>query len=544
MTTKQEQTLSAWFKQFDRAHQLSVSRQLAAVGLVRCLSLVFLILGFYFFALGIHTWIVHQLPFSSDTILKMALCFLVSWLIQGGSHLLVQRYKQGLLIRLEHQLARSLAWQQHALIRQQSPFYWQSLWLKHIPSLVNWCFEYRVQQLVATVMPLLVLAVIFSVNYVIGIGLIFALPVVPLFMIIVGKGAASQHKKHFTALNRLGSLFADRLNALPLLASYQAHNKQSQLLTNASTQLNERTMKVVSVAFLSNTVLDFFATLSVALVAVFIGFTLLGELKIGPEISLHHGLWILLTVPLLLSEMKRLGQVYHQKAEVEAARAPLDKVFGELPPSNHDKQERFTHFFTNKFSVDGLLTGTNVSVTRGDKIRVCGKSGTGKTVLLEALAGQRLASAQLAGTFVWIHQSPLIMPGSLRSNLTVGRVLDDNALRDALHQVELTAWFEVLPKGLDTIMSNYPALSGGEAQRLSLARALLSNADIWFLDEPTAHLPENQHHRLSALIATITRDKTVFWASHKYLPANYFSQHWIISNKHIICCPSEGNCDE
>ncbi len=544
MTTKQEQTLNLWFRQLDKTHRLRVTRQLAALGLVRCLSLIFLIGGFYFFALGVHTWIVFQLPFSSDTILNMALCLLASWIIQGVSHLLVQRYKQGLLNRLEHQLARSLAWQQHALIRQQSTFYWQSLWLKHIPSLVNWCFEYRVQQLVATVMPLLVLAVIFSVNYVIGVGLILALPVVPLFMIIVGKGAASQQKKHFTALNRLGSLFADRLNALPLLASYNAHNKQSQLLTNASTQLNERTMKVVSVAFLSNTVLDFFATLSVALVAVFIGFTLLGELNIGPEISLHHGLWILLTVPLLLSEMKRLGQVYHQKAEVEAAREPLNKVFGELPPSELGEQKRFTYFFTNKFSVEGLLTGTNVSVKQGDKIRVCGKSGAGKTVLLEALAGQRIASAQLSGTFVWLHQSPLIMPGSLRSNLTVGRDLDDNALLNALHRVELTGWFEALPEGLDTKMSDYPALSGGESQRLSLARALLSNADIWFLDEPTAHLPENQHHRLSALIVSLTRDKTVFWASHKHLPASYFSQHWIISNKHIICCPSEGNYNE
>lgn len=89
-------------------------------------------------------------------------------------------------------------------------------------------------------------------------GLAVALPIVPLFMVIVGKGAASLHRKHFVALERLGGLFTDRLNALPLMASYRAHNTQMRLLNNASEQLNKRTMRVVGVAFLSSSVLDFF----------------------------------------------------------------------------------------------------------------------------------------------------------------------------------------------------------------------------------------------------------------------------------------------
>lgn len=111
--------------------------------------------------------------------------------------------------------------------------------------------------MVALIVPIMALGVIFAVNPIIGPGLLLTLPVVPLFMIIVGKGAAALHRKHFVALERLGSLFTDRLSALSMLSSFNANHKQTELLTNASDNLNSRTMKVVSVAFLSTSVLDF-----------------------------------------------------------------------------------------------------------------------------------------------------------------------------------------------------------------------------------------------------------------------------------------------
>jgi ATP-binding cassette subfamily C protein CydD len=83
-------------------------------------------------------------------------------------------------------------------------------------------------------------------------------------------------------------------------------------------------------------------------------------------------------------------------------------------------------------------------------------------------------------------------------------------------------------------MTDYPALSGGEAQRLSLARALLRDAEVWLLDEPTAHLPDSQHHRLSSLIYSLTQQKTLLWASHKALPAQWFSHFWTIENKEVL----------
>ncbi len=488
----------------------------------------------------------------------MALC----WLFQGAFNALSSTSKTKVLGKLEQQLKYVFLARQHALIRQHSIYYWQTLWLQHIQAFTDWALEYRVQQMIAVIVPLLALSVIFYVNPVIGFGLLLTLPVVPLFMIIVGKGAAVLHRKHFVALERLGSVFTDRLTALPMLASFQAHEKQTELLKQASEHLNTRTMKVVSVAFLSNSVLDFFATLAVALVAVFIGFSLLDELNIGPAITLQQGLWVLLTVPLLLSEMKKLGQVYHQKAQAEAAQDELSSLFtlsfygeGEMHSGNEeepllDRSQRenepllvasdFNVFEMNaslytslsscgsKTSV--LLSAESLAISKGDRILLSGASGSGKTLLLEALGGQRPASHRFYEPVVWITQHPVITPGTVRENLCLDDSYTDEALSEVLTAVELGPWLALLPYGLDTVMTDYPQLSGGEAQRLSLARALLRDAAIWLLDEPTAHLPDSQHHRLAQLIHRLGENKTLIWASHKALPANWFTHFWTISN--------------
>ena len=530
------QSLQAWFNQLDKTHSLGVRKNVLLLAVTKCLSLFSLIIAFYYFSQVIQNWVVNRQPASSHDIIGLSVCLFICWVLQGIVNTLTLSFKDKLLSALEHQLHTIFAIQQHALVRQNSIFYWQTLWVKHIQALTNWAYDYRVQQYVAVLVPVLALVVIFYVNAIIGFGLLIALPIVPIFMIIVGKGAASLHRKHFSALERLGGLFTDRLNALPLLASYRAHATQTNLLENASKQLNDRTMKVVGVAFLSSSVLDFFATLSVALVAVFIGFSLLGELNLGPTISLQQGLWILLSVPLLLSEMKKLGQVYHQKAEAEAASECLFSLFDiNQVPHTYDLSlpDSFSGFDAKNFTVPGLLTAHHLTINKGDHILLNGASGSGKTVLLEALAGHRKASHYLNAKSVWISQQPVILPGTVRENLLIDNDYSDNELYDVLTRVELTQWLAELPNGLDTPMTDYPSMSGGEAQRLALARGLLRDADVWLLDEPTAHIPDEQHHRLSKLISQITEGKTVLWASHKLLPAHWFNAHWHIAGGEV-----------
>ncbi|AXT38789.1 ATP-binding cassette domain-containing protein [Alteromonas sp. BL110] len=539
----------------DSAHTLGLRRSLMSQVAVKCLSLFSLIIGFYYFSCIAQDWVVNESPAAQNDLVGLSVCLGITWLLQGAVNRLSQQAKSTVLHKLEIQLKKIFVIRQHALVRQNSVYYWQSLWLQHLQAFTDWALEYRVQQAIAVVVPLLALSVLFYVNPVIGFGLLITLPVVPLFMIIVGKGAAALHRKHFGALERLGSLFTDRLTALPMLANFQAHQRQTVLLKEASKHLNNRTMKVVSVAFLSNSVLDFFATLAVALVAVFIGFSLLRELEIGPAITLQQGLWILLTVPLLLSEMKKLGQVYHQKAQAEAAQEELAPLYKNMPSTVSlqcraqcaDNPEEMSRLLdASNFNVfdlrepallnegrvqPALLKADSLIISKGDKVLLNGKSGAGKTLLLEALSGQRPATHKFEQLVLWITQHPVITPGTVRENLCLNDTYSDDILMTALRDVELEAWLTLLPYGLDTVMTDYPQLSGGEAQRLSLARALLRDESIWLLDEPTAHLPDEQHHRLAQLIKRLGESKTLIWASHKALPCNWFNQFWSVEKK-------------
>lgn len=433
---------------------------------------------------------------------------------------------------LEQRLAKQLIHQQQSLIRTRPVYYWQTLWQKHLPAVADWRCDYCVQQQLAVWVPVFALALIFYLNYFIGLMLVLTLPVVPLFMIIVGKGAAFLHQREFVALNRLGSLFTDRLQALPLLAATRAHANQQQQLEKASMALNQRTMKVVSVAFLSNTVLDFFATLTVALTAVFIGFSLLGEISVGPQVTLFSGLWILLCAPLVLSQMKKMGSFYHQKAQAETAREALSGLLGQ--PDTAARPSGDSNSCMQDFALSTpCLRAEKLSVQAGNWIHITGPSGSGKTALLEALAGQRQASHCLGGRLVMLTQQPVILPETIRTNLCLGQNFCDEDLWQALKQVELADKIGTLPGGLNYRLGEFAELSGGELQRLAIARLLLRDADIWLLDEPTAHLPEQQHVAISRLLQQICKDKTVLWVSHKPLPARWFNAQWSIADGQV-----------
>ena len=497
---------------------------------------VITILAYWYFSVLIQDWIVNDRLTTRAPLLAMTVCLTGAWLLHRVRIYKTEHAKARLLHTLEKRLIAQFSCQQHALIRRQSTYYWQSLWLQHLPAVADWHYEYRVQQSVAGLVPLLVLAVIGWMNPVIGIGLLIALPVVPLFMIVVGKGAAQLHQRHFLAFERLGGMFVDRLKALPTLASFVAYDRQKSLLSRASEQLNKATIRVVTVAFLSNTVLDFFATLCVALVAVFIGFTLLGEIQVGPDIDLQTGLWILLTVPLLLSEMKALGQIYHQKALAQSA----SEALGELVSEPGDcLASRCVGSFNGEYFADFSMTSprlsaSSLSISKGDWIRLKGASGAGKTLLLEALAGQREASHRLDCGYVYLTQQVALLPGTLRENLCLDDQYIDETLWKALGQVQLASWARQLDKQLDTPLGEHPPLSGGEAQRLAIARLLLRDADVWLLDEPTAHLPEAQHAEISELLRVCCNDKTMIWASHKNLPECWFDKVWLIEGEKVL----------
>ncbi|WP_100643418.1 ATP-binding cassette domain-containing protein [Alteromonas facilis] len=422
---------------------------------------------------------------------------------------------------------------QTAITRQFTPTFWQQLSLTHIPDVAEFFTQYSIQKWLAGITPLIVIAVIFPVNYVVAISLLLTLPVVPLFMVLVGKQAANLHRKHFIALERLGDMFSDRLKALPLLVATDQHAPQRARLDDASRIVNRKTMSVVSVAFLSTSVLDFFATVAIALVAVFIGFTLLGEINIGPTMNFEQGLFMLLVSPLLFAELKNLGRFYHQKAKAEAGAERLEQVLKDTKPLRFS--EHFDGISWLNYRVEEpAMHASALTIKSGDWILLSGASGAGKSVLLEALMGFRPATHQFPIRPTMMSQQATIFDNTLAYNLSLEHTdITRTAMIDALQKVGLSDWAEALPYGLDTPLGDHPPLSGGEAHRLALARILLLKPEVILLDEPTAHLTLEQHKQISTLLRAQLKDKTVIWASHKPLPKEWFTHQWSVETGEV-----------
>lgn len=463
------------------------------------------------------------------------LCAGLVWIV--CSHLAFG-FQQRLEARIESDVEAELhsQWLAHqtVLTHQHSEYFWSTLVMNHIPSIAQYAAQYIPQKWLVGVVPLVILVPILNVNYVVSGILLITMPLIPVFMILVGKGAQARHQQHFEALDRLGSLFTDRVKGLRLISTFNRHNHEVEKLDRASRIVNDRTMSVVSIAFLSNTVLDFFSTVSVALIAVFIGFSLLGELQLGPAIDFQQGLFLLLLAPLLFADLKHLGRLYHQKSAALSAAEIIFPILSLVRPSHANHS--FHHLQWSQLEVEqGLVSAPELVIHKGDSILLTGLSGAGKSVFLEGIMGLREATHRLPGHCVLMSQKSTILPCSLRENLLLGHELTDDQLWNSLQQVELTQWATTLPDGLDTIMGEQVAMSGGQAHRLALARVLLHQPDVLLLDEPTAHLSHEQHHALSQLIHSLTHSITLIWVSHRPLNPIWFDQTWTIEQGRLTC---------
>ena len=518
-----------WLKAISRMARVSQLQ----VFVVRVFQLAAQITTFWFFSDLIQTIIVEQQALFIQQIAPFLWAASVWGVCVCLSDSMSCKAKFALENQLEESVHRVLKSRQISMTRRYSSAFWQQLLLSNLRDIGDYLTQYSVQKWISAITPLIVLLVILPVNYVVALALLLTMPIVPLFMILVGRGAAVLHRRHFVALERLGDMFSDRLKGLSLITSTGQHHNQLDRLDKASKLVNRRTMKVVSVAFLNNTVLDFFSTVSIALVAVFIGFTMLGELSFGPEIDLHQGLFMLLVAPLLFAELRSLGKLYHQKARAEAGAERFEGVFSEAVADNPARHSADVAWINFNVDTPGLHAD-QLKINKGDWILLSGASGSGKSSLLEALMGFRAASHSLSGELALMSQQSSVLDNSLAFNLHLGHEeFSDKTLIEALQSVGLGDWFAALPQGLATELGDYPAMSGGEAQRLALARILLLQKDIVLLDEPTAHLTQELHEQLSVLIHDRLKDKTVIWASHKPLPETWFKQKWRITQGEI-----------
>lgn len=388
------------------------------------------------------------------------------------------------------------------------------------------------------VLPLVILGLAFWHSWAVGIALLISGPLIPVFMALVGMAAKETSARQMAEIGTLNDFLVERLSALVDIRLLGAKGLVLQGFERQGRDLRHRTMAVLGVAFLSSTVLELFAAIGVAMVAVYVGFSLLGAVEFGAwggRLTPEAGIFLLLLAPEFYQPLRDLSAAWHDKA---AASAVIDEIAAysseeetQLPGAG-GPAPRLTG--PASVALQGCLTPAgcalpDITIVAGERVAIVGASGTGKTSALRLMAGLELppqGKVVVAGQVLtagnadgwrarlgWMPQAPHFLTGSLRQNLTLGRPGD---LTDALDLAAIGAVVQALPHGLATRLGETGGgLSGGEARRVTLARAVFAKPDLLLADEPTADLDaETARSVTEGLLAQSARGVTLVVATH------------------------------
>ncbi|KFZ39062.1 amino acid ABC transporter permease [Shewanella mangrovi] len=439
---------------------------------------------------------------------------------------------------------------------------WASIVLEQIEDLQDFYARYLPQMSLAGFIPLIILCCAFPLNWAAGLILLITAPLIPLFMILVGMGAADANRRNFSALQQLSGHFMDRLKALPTLKLFHRAAAEQQAIAKASEAFRERTMAVLRLAFLSSAVLEFFGAVSIAVLAVYFGFSYLGELNFGhygTPISLFTGMFILIMAPEFYQPLRDLGSHYHAKAQAIGAAEALMELLnapeplavghtavpaGELTIRAHELKV---------LSMDGVTLAGPLSFTIApqQKIALVGPSGAGKTSLLNVLLGflpyegsllvngielNSLDIHQWRQHLGWLGQNPQLFHGSIADNLRLGQSeLTDTELWHWLEQARVDDFVKAQADGLQHAIGEFGAgLSVGQAQRLSLARTLAKQAPLMLLDEPSASLDsQNEQWVLDALWNAL-QDRGCLMITHRLDQLDRVDSVWVMEQGTLV----------
>lgn len=412
--------------------------------------------------------------------------------------------------------------------------------------------RFNVQKMTAVSTPMILGLVIAYVNVRSALILLATAPFVVLAMAVIGIKTAKNSREQLDALAQMSGRFLDWLRGVNTLTRLQAINTASDDVARSAGEYKHRTMQVLKVAFLNSTALEFFSALAIALVAVYLGFGLLGKLSWSQGVAIidyRSALFILLLVPEFYLPLKRLGAEYHAKSSAVACAKVLAPLCATSPPTKPPLHLNDYGVVLDNVSVTTggrtRLTSLSLTVAQGQKWAIMGASGSGKSTLFEVLlgvadydgsakmGGQELKAVDVTTAYSdigYLAQTPALLPISIAENLRLAKSdVSDDELMELLKKVGLSEIL-ALPNSIHTVLSERGGgLSGGQAQRLAIAQLLLQNAKLWLLDEPTEHLDKDTKADIHALLYQLSQNKTVLWATHD-TPVSWLDGVYVIDN--------------
>ncbi|MFI1738841.1 thiol reductant ABC exporter subunit CydD [Streptomyces sioyaensis] len=404
-----------------------------------------------------------------------------------------------------------------------------------IDALDDYFARYLPQLGLAVVVPVAVLARIVTGDWISALTIVLTLPLIPLFMVLIGWATQSRMDRQWRLLARLSGHFLDVVEGLPTLKVFGRAKAQAASIRAITGTYRRATLRTLRIAFLSSFALELLATISVALVAVGIGMRL-----VKGELDLYTGLMVLVLAPEAYLPLRQVGAQYHAAAEGLAAAEEIFAVLETpLPVPGTAPAPEGTALAVDNLVVRhpgrsaASLPATSFEVRPGETVALVGPSGAGKSTLLSVLLGftepaggralvdgRDIASLHPESwrqRIAWVPQQPHLFAGSIAENVRLARPdADDAAVRTALADANALDFVDALPDGMATRLGESGAgLSAGQRQRLALARAFLADRPILLLDEPTANLDGATEEAIVAAVRRLAAGRTVLLVVHR-----------------------------
>ena len=393
----------------------------------------------------------------------------------------------------------------------------------------------------AALLPVGILVVVAPLDWISGAILLVTAPLIPVFMVLIGRGAEARNHRQWQHLQRMSGQFLDAVQGLLPIKLLGAGPRMVAAVGDAAEHYRRDTMRVLRLAFLSAFALEFFATVAIALVAVLIGFRLMWG-----QMGYFHGLFILLLAPEFYLPLRAMGAAYHARMEALGAAQRLAELEAlpevALPATAPDRPMptgrggiALAFDDVSLLHADGrrALDGVSFGVAAGETVALVGASGAGKSSLLALAMGfarptggavrvdgevpDEAGLVALRQRIAYVPQRPTLFSGTVAENIALGVATPDpGRVAWAARQAAIADRIADLPRGFETpIGDGGHRLSGGEAQRIGLARAFYRDAAMVLLDEPTAHLDGDNEAVVQRALAELGKHRTVLVVAHR-----------------------------
>ncbi|MBE3590746.1 MAG: thiol reductant ABC exporter subunit CydD [Firmicutes bacterium] len=427
-----------------------------------------------------------------------------------------------------------------------------------VESIQTFLARYLPQLALTVAVPGVILARVALADPLTGAVLLFTVPLIPVFMILVGRQAERATQRRWRVLGRLGAHFLDVLQGLETLKLLGRSRAQEQGIARASEDFRRETMATLRLAFLSGLVLELLASLSIAMVAVSVGLRL-----VAGRIPFETAFFLLVLVPDFYAPWRALGAKFHDALNgVEAAGRIFDLL--ELPAwARGGGRRRVSGRGPWRVAAEGLrfryagresdaLRGVNAVLEPGARVAVVGPSGSGKSTLLALLMGFAPPSGGVLTVdgvplreleldwwrrqITYISQQPYVFSGSVAENLRIARPgARQDELRRAARQARALDFIESLPGGWDARLGEGGTrLSGGQLQRLALARAFLRDAPYVFLDEPTANLDLESEAAVLEALRELVANRSAVVIAHRLATLELVDEVWVLRDGVLV----------